>query len=156
MNKQNQLLQLFILYNALDLEKQIASLVSSDSAALTSAYAINITWIMKMQQLCPSLQSDVNTGSVHWVLNKYEMHALIKQNKPIPGAFSYMLACLGVCLNLALSCRCSCTLIVLHLSYWEGVYSFCVISSKCCHHLSLFTQLSDPVTFTDKTWAGKQ
>lgn len=43
MNKQNQLLQLFILYNALDLEKQIASLVSSDSAALTSAYAINIT-----------------------------------------------------------------------------------------------------------------
>lgn len=40
-------------------------------------------------------------------------------------------------------------------SYWKGVYDLHVISSKCCHHLSLFTQLSDPVTFTDKHCPGK-
>lgn len=40
-------------------------------------------------------------------------------------------------------------------SYWKAVYDLHVISSKCCHHLSLFTQLSDPVTFTDKHCPGK-
>lgn len=40
-------------------------------------------------------------------------------------------------------------------SYWKAVYDLHIISSKCCHHLSLFTQLSDPVTFTDKHCPGK-
>lgn len=41
-------------------------------------------------------------------------------------------------------------------SYWKGVYDLHVISSKCCHHLSLFTQLFDPLTFTDKHYSAKQ
>lgn len=39
--------------------------------------------------------------------------------------------------------------------YWKAVYDLHVISSKCCHHLSLFTQLSDPMTFTDKHYPDK-
>lgn len=35
-------------------------------------------------------------------------------------------------------------------SYWKRLYGLHVISSKCCHHLSLFTQLSDPVTSLTK------
>ncbi len=66
------------------------------------------------------------------------------------------------CLSPPSLCLCSCIPLRFRLwqfnslgpaipSYWKAVYDLHVISSKCCHHLSLFTQLSDPVTFTDNT-----